>query len=50
MLFTTQEVEKQYSFLKSSTSSELRNKANLYLIEFQVTNAVIIEKYRIIVY
>lgn len=36
MLFTKQEVEKQYSFLKSSTSYELRNKANLYLIEFQV--------------
>jgi hypothetical protein len=45
MLFSKQEVEKQYSFLKSSTSYDIRNKANLYLIEFQVTKTIILEKY-----
>ena len=36
MTFTRQEVEKQFEFLKSSASYEVRNKANLYLLEFQV--------------
>jgi hypothetical protein len=37
MLFTNKEVEKQYNLLKSGGSAEARNKANLYLLEFQVS-------------